>query len=271
MKKNSISKALALCCIAAMAVGTLALFSDNAELPATAKVGNLAVGLSEAGNGKTNISDQLVLGGTSGDLNGAALNNWNPGDSQTFVYTVSNDGNKAIRAEETLTLKVTATGKNGTFTNDANADVIDSMITIASKDGSAIKAENVKEEIDGENKMYTLTYNLDEFALTGKAQGEADVEALTAASNVVAADSNGMNAVDATKNTAERTFTLVFDKAAKNVYQDANIEIVVHVDAIQFANSSDIAENGVAEYVAASGEQETVYTTAAGAAVSAAP
>ena len=84
-------------------VGSFAFFTDRADVSADATAGNLAIALSENGNGTTSITEQLKLGGQYGNItNGATLDNWNPGDIIPFSYTVTNSGNKAIRAEETV-------------------------------------------------------------------------------------------------------------------------------------------------------------------------
>lgn len=243
--RKRISLTLVACLALTLVVGSFAFFTDKADIDATATAGNLAVGLDES---TKSISDQLLLGGESGDItNAAILDNWNPGDMTSFSYTVSNDGNKAIRVEETLTLIVTGTGNNGDF---ENAD--GSMFTIVSSDGTT--AINPTSANLVGNK-WTLIYNLDEFNLS------ANGETLSEDANVVKAATNGMNAVDATATSTVRTFRLAFNKAATNEYQDAEIEILVHVDAIQYANSADVTANQIAEYnTAGNVEQELTYT-----------
>lgn len=256
MRTNSrkrLSVVLAVVCCLTLLVGSFAFFTDRATVDATATAGSLAVGLSE---GDAAISDQLLLGGSDGIENYDELDNWNPGDSVTFSYTVSNDGNKAIRAEETLTL--TVTGKGGEYGDFVEED--GSMFTIQGSDGTVIEPTSA----DLADNVWTLVYNLDEFALSA-----ADGEKLASSASVQAAATNGMNAVDATAAEALRTFTLAFNGDATNEYQDAEIGIVVHVDSIQYANTrgeNGVAANGISEYVTSDDQMEVVYTDDAGAA-----
>lgn len=259
--KKRITKILACGMALALMVGTFAFFTDRAEIGGTATNGTFAVGL-KAGNAdeaKT-IADQLLLGGQSGDIeNAKTIDNWNPGDSATFSYVVSNPGNKALRAEETLTLKVTA--KDGRVFTGTGAD---SKLTIAGSDGTVITPESTA--LSEDKTVLTLVYNLDEFALSGK-DGATNTEKLTATSNETAAATNGMNAVDATKDNAVRTYTLVFNKAATNEYQNAAIELTVHVDAIQYANSfEDVPENKIPNSAGTTIQQELLLTNETGAA-----
>lgn len=250
--KKRMTKILAAGMALALMVGTFAFFTDRAEIGGTATNGTFAVGLAT----DASIADQLKLGGESGDINNAAtIDNWNPGDTANFKYTVSNPGNKALRAEETLTLKVTAAG-NRVFTG-AGAD---SKLTIACSDGTVIAPKSAT--LDESKKVLTLVYNMDEFALSGDG---VNAEALTASEQTAAA-TNGKMDVDETQTSTERTFKLVFDKTATNEYQAAAIELTVHVDAIQYANSfDDVAANQIAE-AGATIAQELIITGTTGAA-----
>lgn len=256
MNKSRISKVLALACALIMVVGSFAFFTDRAEIDGTAKAGNLAIGLEES-----TISADLKLGGDTDISNSAVVDNWNPGDSVNFNYEVTNEGNKAIRVQDTLTL--TVKGKGGTY---GLFDVNDGpMFTIACSDanGTAMTyAPDPESKLDAATNTWTLVYHINEYALS--ADGE-NAEKLTTAANVVAAAGNGMNAVNATNSSTTRTYKLVFNPDATNEYQDAEITIVAHVDAIQYANTDEVTANNIWNYDEVNKiEQETVYTTANG-------
>lgn len=226
-KRNRASKFLAITCIGALLITSFAFFTDKAEINGTAKAGTLAVGI-EVGD---DISTQLI--GTDG------INNWNPGDSQTFTYTVENDGNKAIRAQETLTL--TVLGGEG----EREITAADVKLTLKDDTGNDLAAVNAVSATAVEGG-YELKYILPEFVLSGK-DGVDNTEVIE--------DKEDTNTV---------TYTLDFDETALNNYQAADIEIVVHVDAIQYYNTT--GDGGVAqnEVYNASIQLETVISDETG-------
>ena len=142
-----------------------------------------------------------------------SIDNWNPGDEAEFTYTMSNTGNKAMRVQEVVTLTVTGVSED---------DVADCMLFIEDTGYTPTEVGT----IDGQDG-YVLTYIVDEFVLSGKA------------------DMANTEVVDENADTKEVTYTLAFSKDAMNEYQGVGIDIDVEVAAVQYYNSSDIADGEV--------------------------
>lgn len=205
MKKRLTIVMAVVCCLALM-VGSLALFTAKADTSGTAKAGNLSISVSE-----DVIGDALLKGGDADIVDSDELNNWNPGDSAAFTYTITNTGNKAVRYQETIVLTVSGMAAGETEGQE--------MLTITNTgDNDPAFAATA----DG----YTLTYVVAEDVLSGVQNGTAGVET-----------------VDGKATSAAPNYTLAFNKDALNEYQNAEISIDVTVKAIQFANTEvgDIA------------------------------
>ena len=162
---------------------------------------------------------------------------WVPGDNVNFTYTVENDGTKNFRAQETITLTVTPT-EGRVITAE---DVSKAKLTIKGKDGIGLTTA-ADPTIEAHEDGYVLTYVLPEFELPGL---DKNSETRETAGNAKAV-----------------TYSLDFDKAALNEYQAADIEVAVHVDAIQAEHTEEIATNEVHKYGTI--EQELIITDESG-------
>lgn len=232
IKRNRISLALVLCLVLSLVIGSFAFFTDRAEISGSATTGELAVGIEVSDD----ISTQLLQ---ANGVGGVVINNWNPGDNVNFSYTVENDANKALRAQETITLKVTST--DGRVIEAATVDA--AKLTIKGEDG-AVLTTAVPTSVAPVTGGYELTYIMPEFTLSGTGTNAEEVA----------------GSEDTTKTV---TYSLDFDKSALNNYQGAEISILVHVDAIQALNTAtDVAANEV--YAYATIDQETIITDEAG-------
>ena len=105
-KRNRASKILAITCVFALLVCSLAYFTDRVEMNAKITAGT--VGIAE--DATNNWTNQLQ--NADGSL---VLDNINPGDSRSLKYTVTNTGNKAVDVRHTIKLSVVDAAGNAKY------------------------------------------------------------------------------------------------------------------------------------------------------------
>lgn len=91
--RKKTTKVLAFCCIASVLVGSLAYFTDRVETDAQVTAGT--VGIIESDTWAENLKDGPQ-----------SLNNVNPGDSRSLLFSVENTGNKAVDIRHSIQLSV---------------------------------------------------------------------------------------------------------------------------------------------------------------------
>lgn len=224
--------------------GTLAYFSDTANLATSGTAGTMDIEV---------VSAQNLL-----DKDG--LNIINPGDVRNASFTVTNEGNKSadLRTKLTLTSDVAMTDAGqaeyelfyadkvtnvkgvgvipvvfdgvdySTATPDAVAYTEDDAIIAKAvayvTNGTVAEGMTVSSPLEGrtmsEDKK-TITYDLNDEVLNGN---EAHAERETEAG--IAADDHSYNIV------------MVMKAQAKNAFQDSTVNIATKVDAKQHRNTS---------------------------------
>lgn len=245
--KKKITGAVALAAAGVMALGGVSmLFTDHADVSGETTAGKLAIGITaDKMTPEGDFSDQLLNTAFEEDVQ-----NFNPGDFREIAYSIDNDQNKAVRTNDTITVKVTPNtammadshktvddlsdefGPEGGAIHlvqgtAAGADVVltapngtTSNVSFA-KGGLALKDKYVK---DG--AIY-LVYQGSEVNLSGTGTN----------AEKLAADADTTWVSEET-NTVDRAYTLYFEKDALNQWQGAQVDISVDVSAVQYANTA---------------------------------
>lgn len=243
--KKKITGAVALAAAGVMALGGVSmLFTDHADVSGKATAGKLAVEVTGTGLADGDFSAQLK----NNDFATTGIDNLNPGDAVQISYSITNAANKAVRANDTLTVTVTpneammadqtktiadlygefadksavhlVTGEKGvdttvfTNTDPAAAD----WKTTVKFPNTGLKL--VDSYVTKDNKNIVLVYQGDEVNLDGVG---TNAEKITS--------SNG-------KTSSERKYTLYFDEDAGNEWQGADVSIGSTISAVQYANTS---------------------------------
>ena len=244
-KQTALGIAAAALGTAMLTVGSFALFTDSAAIKGTTTAGKLAVGITankmtEAGD----FSEQLQ----NGDFVDKTIQNLNPGDVRTVAYTIENKENKAMRANDTLTVTVKP---NAAMMTDQSTN-IDNLFAEFTEDKSAIHLVRGTKGVNGE-----VVTNTDEgatdyktavtFPDTGLSLKDAyvteakDAIVLVYQGDEVALDGVGLNKEsiegNADKTTSDRQYTLYFEQTAGNEWQGAEVSIDSKVTAVQYANT----------------------------------
>ena len=206
MQKNKkiVAVVAAVMALAIGVSGAFSYFTDSANTAGVTMAGKLSVGITATG-----ITDQLANTSFAN-----VVQNLNPGDSRAIAYSIDNDENKAMRTNDTITLRVTPDAAyGGTFTS-----VADCKITLngATLDTAASSYK------DG---VFTLVYKGAETILSGTG-------------------TNAEVVADHTATTSARAYTLTFATAADNAWQNASIAMNVKVDAVQYANTTALSDGG---------------------------
>ena len=243
--KKKITGAVALAAAGVMALGGVSmLFTDRADVSGKTTAGKLAIGITadkmtEAGD----FSAQLL--NTAFDKVNS-IDNFNPGDERTVAYTINNAENKAVRANDTLTVTVTP---NEAVTKDqeTTVDEMFKALKAGSFDGgSAIHLVEGKKDGNGE-----VTTNTDpdvSFPETGLTLVDSHLSkdgksiVLVYQGDEVNLDGVGDNAEKITgnngKTSSNRQYTLYFNEDAGNEWQGAEVSIVSTISAVQYANTA---------------------------------
>lgn len=241
--KKKITGAVALAAAGVMALGGVSmLFTDHADVSGKATAGKLAVEVTGTGLADGDFSAQLK----NNDFATKGIDNLNPGDAVQISYSIENAENKAMRANDTLTVTVTpdeammadqtktiadlygefadksavhlVTGEKGvgtTVITNTDPDAADYKTTVAFPD-TGLKL--VDSYVTEDNKNIVLVYQGDEVNLDGV----------------------GDNAelLGDSKTSSDRQYTLYFDETAGNEWQGSKVSIGSTITAVQYANTS---------------------------------
>ena len=242
--KKKITGAVALAAAGVMALGGVSmLFTDHADVSGETTAGKLAVKVTG-----TNLTDGDFTKQLENTEFVDAVQNLNPGDVRTISYFIENAENKAVRANDTLTVTVTP---NEAMMKD-QTKTIEDLFAEFTDDKSAIHLVRGTMGVNGE--VFT---NTDEgatdyktavtFPDTGLRLKDAyvtkakDAIVLVYQGDEVALDGVGLNKEsiegNADKTTSNRQYTLYFEQTAGNEWQGAEVSIDSKVTAVQYANT----------------------------------
>lgn len=208
MKKKRISAVLAVMCVAAMLVGSLAYFTDRVDANVTAKAGELELELSSVTTSK------------SAELK--------PGEGVKVDFTLSNKGNKSADVIETLVLSSSTllSEKNGAaefeLYNEADVTLVDGVATVKAGAQPLSVRTFGGNYTSGGKTYYTVKYVLPEFPLSGTGLG-AEVER-----------DGGGNAIGTSK---ASHYVLVFRADAGNAFQGVSLTMDYEAQAKQHRNT----------------------------------
>lgn len=230
-KKKFLGIGAAICALFLAAVSSFALFTDTASISGATKAGNLSIGISSTASLENgDFSEQLK---NTSDKFTKAVQNMNPGDSRKLTFDLNNTGDKAIYTNDEMTLTVTPDTAYKAE-KGAAADIDSVPITI-----DDMTLDKTRSTFDADSGKYVLVYTGAETVLSG-GSGDGRDEIVK----------------DHTETTTKRNYTLKFDKAAGNYYQNADIKLDVKVDAVQYANTDGLTGQTIVA--------ESVKTDAAG-------
>lgn len=241
--KKKITGAVALAAAGVMALGGVSmLFTDHADVSGKTTAGKLAVEVTGAGLADGDFSAQLK----NNDFATTGIDNLNPGDAVQISYSITNAANKAVRANDTLTVTVTPdeammTDQEKTvqnlfdeFTTDKSAIHLvtgakgDTKQVVTASDGTTTDVTFgdtgltlVDSYVAEDGKNIVLVYQGDEVNLDGT--GTTNVEKIP--------DNNS-------KTSSGRQYTLYFKKDAGNEWQGAKVSIGSTISAVQYANTA---------------------------------
>lgn len=197
--KKLMALVLAIATVAALAVGTLAFFTDRIQAGATATAGTLELAL-------TNIET-----GTATDLK--------PGTGCPVNFTLSNKGNKSADIKEVLVLRSPVAMTAGAATEFDLYLASDVTLTatgkVTIKDGKSPVATRVVAQ-DGKS----ITYTIDQFTLNG--------------TGTAAETESGV-----TSNAKTSAYVLVFKNTAGNSFQNITVTLDYMAQAKQHRNTND--------------------------------
>ena len=252
-KKKALGVTAAVLALAVGATASFALFTDTAAIRGATEAGKLAIGIT---------ADKMTPGGDFSEqlLNTAFeenVQNFNPGDFREIAYRIDNDQNKAVRTNDTITVKVTPNkAMMADSTKTDSTKTVDDLSNEFGPEGGAIHL--VRGEAAGTNAVVTAsdgtTHNVsfakgglelkDKYVKDGAIylvyQGsEVNLSGAGTGTNaeMLAADA-GTTWVSEETNTVDRAYTLYFEKDALNQWQGAKVDISVDVSAVQYANTA---------------------------------
>ena len=217
--KKKITGAVALAAAGVMALGGVSmLFTDRADVSGETTAGKLAVEVT--GTNLTNGDFTKQLENTEFV---DAVQNLNPGDVRTISYSINNAANKAVRANDTLTVIVTPNEAMMTDQKKTVQNLFDEFTTDKSAIHLVTGAKGltlVDSHLSEDNKNIVLVYQGEEVNLDGVGKNAEKIP-----------DNNG-------KFSSERKYTLYFDKDAGNEWQGAEVSIGSTISAVQYANTA---------------------------------
>lgn len=238
--KKKVTGAVALAAAGIMALGGVSmLFTDHADVSGKATAGKLAVKVTGTNLTDGDFSKQLQ----NNDFATKGIDNLNPGDAVKISYSIENAENKAMRANDTLTVTVTP---DEAMTADQKTDVAKMF-----EAGSAIHLVEGAKGVDT-----TVITNTDPDAADYKTTVSFPDTGLTLVDSYVAEDGKnivlvyqgdevnldgvGDNAelLGDSKTSSDRQYTLYFDETAGNEWQGSKVSIGSTITAVQYANTS---------------------------------
>lgn len=242
--KKKITGAVALAAAGVMALGGVSmLFTDHADVSGETTAGKLAVKVTG-----TNLTDGDFTKQLENTEFVDAVQNLNPGDVRTISYFIENAENKAMRANDTLTVTVTP---NAAMMTDQSTN-IDNLFAEFTEDKSAIHLvtgargdTTVITNTDPDAADYKTTVAFPDTGLTlvdSHLSEDGKSIVLVYQGDEVNLDGVGDNAEKIPSNnekkTSERKYTLYFEEDAGNEWQGADVSIGSTISAVQYANTS---------------------------------
>lgn len=237
--KKKVVGIVAAACAATMAVaGSLALFTDTASINGETKAGKLAVKVTG-----TNLTDGDFTKQLENTKFVDAVQNLNPGDVRTISYSIENAENKAMRANDTLTVTVTP---NEAMMTDQSTN-IDNLFAEFTEDKSAIHlvtgAKGDPKPVITASDGTTTDVTFGDTGLTlvdSYVTEDKKNIVLVYQGDEVNLDGVGDNAekLGDNKSTSNRQYTLYFNKDAGNEWQGAEVSIGSTISAVQYANTA---------------------------------
>lgn len=240
--KKKITGAVALAAAGVMALGGVSmLFTDRADVSGKTTAGKLAVKVTGTNLTDGNFTKQLENTEFMGEVQ-----NLNPGDVRTISYSINNAENKAVRANDTLTVTVTP---DEAMMADQTKTIADLYGEFADK--SAIHLVTGEKGVDA-----TVFTNTDPAAADWKTTVKFPDTGLKLVDSHLSEDSKsivlvyqgdevnldgvGDNAelLGDSKTSSDRQYTLYFNEDAGNEWQGADVSIGSTISAVQYANTS---------------------------------
>lgn len=238
--KKKITGAVALAAAGVMALGGVSmLFTDRADVSGKATAGKLAVEVTGTGLADGDFSAQLK----NNDFATKNIDNLNPGDAVQISYSINNAANKAVRANDTLTVTVKP---NGAMMTDQSTN-IDNLFAEFTEDKSAIHLvtgakDDTKQVVTASDGTTTdVTFGDTGLTLVDSYVTEDKKNiVLVYQGDETALDGVGDNAekLGGNKSTSDRQYTLYFEKDAGNEWQGAEVSIGSTISAVQYANTA---------------------------------
>ena len=169
--------------------GTLAYFTDYDSKDLSAKAGTATVEITDA---TTDLTDGLTI--------------MNPGDSNPLTFTVNNTGEKSMDIKAVMTVKAPQAFNEG-----------DHEFKITTPEGTELNG------VLSEDKQ-TITYTIDDVALAGSIENDADTDGSTETSHVY-------------------DYKFAMDEDAKNSWQGVTSDVKIEVFAKQHRNTSGLGSD----------------------------
>lgn len=202
--------------LAFIIAGTLALFTGKTDSGFKAIAGTVNVDIDDI-----DLTNPDKISPGDGDIDSET----NEENEHVLSYTVSNNGNKSVRTRQTIVLSA----KNKDKVLDAN--MIKLIAGSKELDGKTALNEN-GDETSGE--AYAIKYEVDGDIFDGKGEdiesgGEAEKEDIQG----TITENNDGDVSETYK------YVLALDKNAGNDFQDADFNIEVIVEAMQYRNTDE--------------------------------
>ena len=241
--KKKITGAVALAAAGVMALGGGSmLFPDHADVSGKTTAGKLAVEVTGTGLADGDFSAQLK----NNDFATKGIDCANPGDTFQISYSINNAANKAVRANDTLTVTVTpdeAMMADQTKTiNDLYGEFADkSAVHLVTGEKGVDTTVITNTDPDAADYKTTVAFPDTGLKLVDSYVAEGKNIVLVYQGDEVALDGVGDNAelLGDSKTSSDRQYTLYFDENAGNEWQGTKVSIGSTISAVQYANTSE--------------------------------
>ena len=241
--KKKITGAVALAAAGVMALGGVSmLFTDHADVSGKTTAGKLAVEVTGTGLADGDFSAQLK----NNDFATKGIDCANPGDTLQISYSINNAANKAVRANDTLTVTVTpdeAMMADQTKTiNDLYGEFADkSAVHLVTGEKGVDTTVITNTDPDAADYKTTVAFPDTGLKLVDSYVAEGKNIVLVYQGDEVALDGVGDNAelLGDSKTSSDRQYTLYFDENAGNEWQGTKVSIGSTISAVQYANTSE--------------------------------
>ena len=204
--KKRMTGMLALVLVAALAVTSLALFTDRAQSQAEVTAGTL----------------DLSLAQTWADDNKEVIDEYAPGDILNLDYTITNNGNLSTDICETFVITSDKPISNE-FEIYAASDVEKDAATglyAAKASKNPIEVRSTGSFVKDSITYYTITYKIPEFTVNGTGEGAETEDGITS-------------------NSKTGDYVLLFHKDSENSIQGTNLTVEYMAQGLQHRNTGD--------------------------------